>query len=314
MTDYFIFTSSVPFTSNDPTVLMGDANVRARYYTDTVGLLQSYSINGMGRYVRIQLYGSNALNLAEVRVLGATGGIYAYDDCDNNVEVSFSEVQSGGGCSFDVFRTWIATDDCGLTASGSQIITITDSDPPVFVAPADLTVSCDSIPTPVPPVATDSCGTLANAVTVVLTNTATAGSGCSYMLTYTWTATDECGNAASTTQDITVIDDSRPYIGSAYYLDTLGFNPAASSYTLANGTLVMRGTFTTADNAFKTVSFPTNFTTTPIVFVQVVTTNGASALGPRIRNVSTTDFQVRLRREQLRYKCSNRRNDTLDCF
>ena len=220
--------------------------------------------------------------------MGATGDIYAYDNCDNNVEVSFSEVQNGTGCSFDVLRTWVATDDCGLSTVGSQVITITDSDPPVFVEPADLTVSCDSIPTPVPPIATDSCGTLENMVTVTLTNTTTAGSGCTYVLTYTWTATDGCGNSASTTQDVTVIDDSDPYIGSAFYLDTLGITPAASSYTLANSTVVMRGTFTPADQAFRTVTFPASFTTTPIVFVQAVTTNDASALAPRIRNVSTT--------------------------
>src|SRR5204863_506417 len=60
--------------------------------------------------------------------------------------------------------------------------------------------------------ASDDCSGV-NASGVVLTTTTTAGSCAgNYILHRKWTATDNCGNATSATQDITVTDVTGPVL------------------------------------------------------------------------------------------------------
>jgi len=67
-----------------------------------------------------------------------TTGVTATDNCDSDVEITFTEVNEDGsaaeGCAGDVviIRTWIATDNCGNTAMGTQRVSITDTEAPVF--------------------------------------------------------------------------------------------------------------------------------------------------------------------------------------
>ena len=135
--------------------------------------------------------------------------VTAVDNCDNNLEVMFSETSSGTTCAEVLTRTWMTTDGCGNMATATQIISIgSDTEPPVLVGvPTDTNVGCGETVPPLPTVtATDNCdGTVA----VVYTET-TGGASCSQVLTRTWTATDGCGNVATATQVINIGSDTEP--------------------------------------------------------------------------------------------------------
>src|SRR5213078_4050000 len=62
------------------------------------------------------------------------------------------------GSTFDVTRTWRATDACGNTAQCSQKVTVEDNTPPSIACVGNKTVECGSGWTFDTPTATDTCG------------------------------------------------------------------------------------------------------------------------------------------------------------
>ncbi|SIO57984.1 HYR-like domain-containing protein, partial [Chitinophaga niabensis] len=94
----------------------------------------------------------------------------------------------------------------------TQVIHVQDTTAPVFAvaAPADTTVDCNSVPAQPVITATDNCSVTPN-ITVVRNEVRTNGT-CpnTYILTRTWTATDECGNDTTITQVINVRDTAAP--------------------------------------------------------------------------------------------------------
>ena len=138
----------------------------------------------------------------------------ATDNCDPNVTVVFEETQTEDAqcnANFVITRTWTATDCSGNEVKHIQIITVSDTEAPVFVEelPQDATVSCDEIPDPVTLTATDNCDTN---VTVVFEETQTEDAQCNanFVITRTWTATDCSGNEVKHVQTITVSDKQAP--------------------------------------------------------------------------------------------------------
>ncbi len=89
-----------------------------------------------------------------------------------------------------------------------QTITIDDTEPPVITGvPADITVSCAD---GVPPVdqnveASDNCAFVTN-----FEETISGNEPCDYVITRTWSATDDCDNSVSKSQEITVKDETNP--------------------------------------------------------------------------------------------------------
>jgi len=143
------------------------------------------------------------------------GNIQATDNCDADVEITFEEVREDNGACEDAYtivRTWTATDNCGNASSGEQRIQVGDNTDPVLTGvPADIAVECDAIPTTDANVqASDNCD--AN-VDISFNEVVDAGS-CdnSYVIIKTWTATDNCGNATSQQQRISVGDNTAPVI------------------------------------------------------------------------------------------------------
>ncbi|PHN08019.1 hypothetical protein, partial [Flavilitoribacter nigricans] len=135
----------------------------------------------------------------------------ATDNCTATPVISLSETTTAGLCTGDytLTRTWTATDDCGNVGTATQVITVTDNTAPVLAGvPANTTASCDNIPAAASPTATDNCDGSPN-VTLLETTTPGACDG-EYVLTRTWTATDDCGNSVSESQDITVSDNTDP--------------------------------------------------------------------------------------------------------
>ena len=137
----------------------------------------------------------------------------ASDNCDSSPAVSLAEVITPGSCagSYILTRTWTATDDCGNSSSAAQVVTVVDATAPVLAGvPADVTAECDSVPAPASPTATDNFDA-APVVSFLETITAGVCAG-DYVLTRTWTATDECGNSSSAVQVVTVQDTTAPSI------------------------------------------------------------------------------------------------------
>jgi len=74
LSDYWVFVSNTPFQTNDtPATLQSRAGTFASHQTSAPSPAATIVANTQGRYVRIQLSGTNYLSLAEVQVFG-TGG------------------------------------------------------------------------------------------------------------------------------------------------------------------------------------------------------------------------------------------------
>jgi hypothetical protein len=115
--------------------------------------------------------------------------------------------------------TWTVTDNSGNTAACSQDITVTDDELPTITCAANQSQTadagvCQAEVTVVAPVTTDNCGV----ASVINDFNGTADASGTYPVgttTVTWTATDNSGNIATCTQDITVTDDENPTINCA---------------------------------------------------------------------------------------------------
>ncbi|MFT6183621.1 MAG: hypothetical protein ACJAYM_001138, partial [Flavobacteriales bacterium] len=132
----------------------------------------------------------------------------AGDNCDESVEVTYTDGDAGEDCPASFERTWRATDDCGNFIEFIQMISINDFAAPVLTTPADITIECDE--------STDPSNTgMASAEDDCSTPTVTYVDGpmmgdCPYTMERTWTAVDPCGNAATDVQIITIEDTIAP--------------------------------------------------------------------------------------------------------
>ncbi|MCL9804241.1 VWA domain-containing protein, partial [Flavobacterium amniphilum] len=142
--------------------------------------------------------------------------ITATDNCDQNVQVVYTETFSGqnDNCSanYVITRKWSVTDCAGNNRTHTQIVTVQDTTAPTFNGqlPADVTVQCSSVPAPAVITATDNCD---QNVQVVYTETfAGQNDNCSanYVITRKWSVTDCAGNNTTHTQIVTVQDTTAP--------------------------------------------------------------------------------------------------------
>ncbi|MFK7756121.1 MAG: T9SS type A sorting domain-containing protein, partial [Flavobacteriales bacterium] len=152
------------------------------------------------------LFGLPADAAVECDAIPEPAEVTATDNCDETLEVEFTEITEPSGCELIITRTWRATDECANTSLGVQTLIVVDTTAPeISEAPADVTVECSTIPEPVELTATDNCDD-----NVEITYSEVSSDGCPYTITRTWTATDDCGNQDSTIQVITVIDEEFP--------------------------------------------------------------------------------------------------------
>jgi gliding motility-associated-like protein len=98
---------------------------------------------------------------------------------------------------------WRATDYCGNRSTFKIFVKITDNQAPILRGvPPNLTVTSEAnVPAPTPVTATDNCTT---GIAPLFQQTQQNTGNCTYLLTRTWTATDECGNFATASQQITI--------------------------------------------------------------------------------------------------------------
>jgi hypothetical protein len=110
--------------------------------------------------------------------------------------------------------TWVATDVNGNSSTVTQTVLVQDAEAPVFkTVAADVTVSCNAVPSLVSPVVTDNCDASPSVTfsqtSTQLSNTNLAGRY-NYTITRTWVAKDIAGNTATAKQVITVADKTAP--------------------------------------------------------------------------------------------------------
>src|SRR5213594_3974693 len=145
-----------------------------------------------------------------------TGAAIVTDLCGSGFKLDFSDSETpGADCSVDhivkvIRRTWTATDPWGASTNCTQTITVKDTTPPTLTGcPPSLTVQCLSeVPPRASVVASDNCDGSVQAVFDETFN----GPPCNRTITRTWTATDNCGNAARCIQTITVMDNTAPVV------------------------------------------------------------------------------------------------------
>ena len=125
-----------------------------------------------------------------------------------DIEVELEVVTGDCEGAYSWVRTFTATDDCGNSTSAQQVITFIDTTAPEFTSvPEDYTTECSNELILDLATASDLC----TETTVTIEEVSTDGE-CpnEYTLTRTFTATDECGNAQSATQVITIVDTTAP--------------------------------------------------------------------------------------------------------
>ena len=137
-------------------------------------------------------------------------GIYVNvsDNC-NEYSVDYTDEMVSGSCAGNVIRHYIATDVCGnVSAEFVQVIHLTDEVAPViaFVSP-DMVVECGDEYGVQPASFTDNCDQELD----ITSNFSSSTDGCTTTETYTWTATDHCGNATTATTVVTIVDTTNPY-------------------------------------------------------------------------------------------------------
>ena len=71
LSNFYVFVSDTPFTSTNLNTTKSQSGVSSYYFNGPVGSSTEISINRSGRYVRVQLSGTNYLSIAEVQVLSS---------------------------------------------------------------------------------------------------------------------------------------------------------------------------------------------------------------------------------------------------
>jgi len=162
--------------------------------------------------------------------IDSQGGAIADDGCSNETWLDFDFVTNdvfpvmgtvafgnnanypqvtANKCDWSVQVTFRVTDECNNTSTTTSSFSVQDNTDPILSAiPADITVDCQA-PAPILPTATDNCDAMVNIVLVADTVSTCANS---YVLTRTWTATDDCGNTDSGVRVITVEDNTAPMV------------------------------------------------------------------------------------------------------
>jgi len=147
--------------------------------------------------------------------------VTASDLCDPDVQVELGEglvilesnpPASATACTYEITRTWTATDDCGNTATATQKLTVHDSTSPTVVScPADDTIQCPNAPQFGTPQFSDNCDT---DLTITHNDVETPSPTCAQAkdVTRTWTAKDNCNNQVTCSQTIHIVDTTKPVL------------------------------------------------------------------------------------------------------
>lgn len=156
---------------------------------------------------------------------------FVSDNCDSAVVLTIgASVPNNQICpgSYSLAVTWLATDDCGNTATAMQTVVVRDTTKPfITLAPPNVTIRCDTFALPPNPVlgqgiaAVDNCGMIVGLMVSDVSDQNPDPATCghyTYTITRTFTVSDDCGNSSTTQQIISVVDNIPPMLTG--FLDT----------------------------------------------------------------------------------------------
>jgi|GEM_PF-2308925 len=148
---------------------------------------------------------------------GATATFSDPEITDNmgKVDVVIYDQESEDNCSGLPWRarTWTAIDDCGNVSTFTQTILTTDQEAPVFSEMlSDIVISCADDFDFDQAIATDNCSNIQSLDYVDIDLSDDDCTSCIYKVQRTWTAIDACGNEASISQTVTLLDTESPSI------------------------------------------------------------------------------------------------------
>lgn len=154
----------------------------------------------------------------DISDLNITGNVSnLQDNCDPSPRISYIDNVIDENCphSITISRVWMATDECGNVSGKSQIITVIDTVPPVFTAPADITITCDEVNdldrTGRPNGVQDNCDEDPE-ISISLEDVIQGDCPNTYVIRRTWRTQDKCGNFTEKIQTITVVDEQAPVL------------------------------------------------------------------------------------------------------
>ena len=153
-------------------------------------------------------------------VAGAAGAPTITSQCNRIVGMNYTDSVTAAPCGFTktISRTFTAVDDCGLRSAPSapQTITVMDTTPPrIGVTPATITAPCNVEISNlvnlynIVVVANDTCSAFVKVTSSDATSFPTVNCG-SGTLTRTYKAVDACGNMATATVVVTLVDNTPP--------------------------------------------------------------------------------------------------------
>ena len=151
--------------------------------------------------------------------------------------------------------TFTVTDGSNNSSTTTSTFTIVDTTAPVLTIPADYTAECSDDHPMDAATATDNCD---DDVSITVEEETVAGSCAgNYTITRTFTATDDCGNATSATQTITIVDTTAPdlFVPPSYETDCsaeLVLFDALASDECSNATITVEEDY---DYSAQTVMF-----------------------------------------------------------
>ena len=185
----------------------------------------------------------------------------------------------------DTTITWTATDDNGLTATATQVITITDTTDPTITAPAAFSTEATAVLTPL----TSADYGLATGSDIFTPVVITSDAPATFPLgdtTITWTATDDNGLTATATQVITITDTTDPTItapANQSFEATAVLTPLTSAdYGLATGSDIFTPVVITSD---APATFPLGDTT---ITWTATDDNGLTATATQVITITDT--------------------------
>lgn len=120
LSNFDVFVSDNPFISDDPAVIANQAGVIRKHTAGEGGRPTTFEIDATGRYVRVQLLGTNYLTLAEVEVFASSNAIAA--------QVFVTEYESNrigtGGIEANDVKMIVPDYDLGFVPDTGKSVTV----------------------------------------------------------------------------------------------------------------------------------------------------------------------------------------------
>ncbi|UZH55706.1 HYR domain-containing protein [Salinimicrobium tongyeongense] len=235
-------------------------------------------------------------------ICGAVVEFSTPEGFDNSGAVTVTQIAGPvSGETFPVGTTTVTfqvEDASGNTATCSFDVTVTDNEAPAWASalPSDVTVECNEVPAAATLTATDACGVNVEFSEEMVASDCTS----EYILTRTWTATDNNGNAISHTQIISVEDNSAPTLASELQ-EVINISceeiPATPELTFTDNcspevTVEFEESTTDGENGSSVITrtwFASDCAGNEAVFTQTINVNAATEIETTTADLCTED-------------------------